>query len=117
MRKRFSVILAAIGLAASAAAQAVVTNVENAYETSASHVSLPSIAHGQLVITECAGCKAVVLHVDEGTLFLVGGLRGQAVSLTEMRQALRAPGADKRLLMIFYQLDNNVVTRVVLSAG
>lgn len=115
MRKRIGIFLATAALAfAAGGAMADMKNIENAYEVSAQQVSLPSVATGQLVVTSCSGCKPVTLRVTEATQFLVGG---SAVSLAQMREALHGPGAGKRLLTVFYRLDNNVVTRVVLSAG
>lgn len=115
MRKRIGIFLATAALAFSAGgAIAGMKNIENAYEATAQQVSLPSVATGQLVVTGCSGCKPVTLRVTEATQFLAAGT---AVSLAQMRDALRAPGAGQRLLTVFYRLDNNVVTRVVLSAG
>lgn len=58
----------------------------------------------------------MVLRVTEATQYLVGGGKGEAVSLAQMRDTLRAPGASQRLLTVFYRLADNVVTRVVLGA-
>jgi hypothetical protein len=117
MSKRFTLFLAAAALGlVGAGARAGITNVENAYESSADHVSLPSVASGQVVVSECSGCKPVVLHANAATLYLIGA-KNPPVTLEEMRKALRAPGADKRPLTVFYRLDNGNVTRVVLRAN
>jgi hypothetical protein len=117
MSKRFTPSLAAAALVlAGATATAGITNVENAYETSADRVSVPSTANGQLTVSECSGCKPVVLRVNAETQYLIGA-QAPPVTQEDMRKALRAQGADKRLLTVFYRLDNNVVTRVVLRAN
>ncbi|GIK34365.1 MAG: hypothetical protein BroJett010_09240 [Gammaproteobacteria bacterium] len=115
MRKRIGIFLASAALGfVAGGAMAGMKNIENAYEVTAQQVSLPAVATGQLVVTSCSGCKPVTLRVTEATQFLAAGT---AVSLEQMREALHGPGAGKRLLTVFYRLDNNVVTRVVLSAG
>ncbi len=116
MRKRIGIVLAAALAFTGGPALAAMTNIENAYEATAQQVSLPSVATGPLVVTGCTGCKPVVLRVTEATQYLVGGGKGEAVSLAQMRDTLRAPGASQRLLTVFYRLADNVVTRVVLGA-
>jgi len=117
MHQRIGNLLATAALAlASATAPAAMTNVENAYETSARQVSLPAVERGALVVSACSGCKPVTLQADAQTLYFIGGANGEPVTLAGMREALRAPGADQRLLTVFYRLDNNAVTRVVLGA-
>ena len=118
MNTRISLVIAAAALALwSAAAPAKLKNVENAYESDASHVSLPGNASGQVVIRECAGCKPVVLRVNNQTLYYLGEASSPPVSLDAVRKAAAADRAGSRLLTIFYSLESKVVTRIVLGAG
>lgn len=118
MNTRISLIVAATALALwSAAAPAKFKNVENAYESDASHVSLPGNASGQVVIRECDSCKPVVLRVDKLTRYFVGSPSSPPVSLDALREAAAADSAGSRLLTVFYSLESNVVTRIVLGAG
>ena len=116
MKNRTWIALAAAAALWSGAAQSTLKNVENAYETDAGHVLLPSSASGQVVIRQCAGCKPVVLRVNQATSYFVGA-PSAPVSLDVLRKAAGADGADKRLLTVFYNLDSKFVTRIVLSAG
>lgn len=98
------------------AAQGALKNVENAYETDAGHVSLPSGPTGEVVIHPCTTCKTAVLRVNAETRYLVGAST-PPVSLEAFRQAMAAKGADKRLVVVFYNLDSLIVTRIILSAA
>ena len=118
MSTRISIVLATAALALwSAAAPAKLKNVENAYESDPGHVVLPANASGQVVIRECAGCKPVVLKVNNQTRYVVGTTSSPPVSLDALRKAAAADGAESRLLTIFYSLDSGFVTRIVLAAG
>ncbi len=117
MKTRFGIMLAATALAlASATATAKLKNVENAYESDTAHVLLPSSSGGQVIIRECSGCKPVVLRVNRDTTYQIAG-SGAPVSLDALRAAAAADAADSRLLIVFYNLDSGVVTRIVLGAG
>ena len=117
MKTRFAITLVATAMAlASATATATLKNVENAYESDAAHVLLPSSGGGQVIIRACPGCKAVVLRVNRDTAYLTGS-PSAPVSLAALRAAADADGADHRLLTVFYNIESGVVTRIVLGAG
>ena len=98
----------------SGAAPATLTNIENAYETDTANIRLPDNEQGQVSLRECATCKSVVLRVNQDTRYLIGA-SSPPVSLDQLRKAAeRAPG---RLVVVFYNLDSKVVTRIVLSAA
>ncbi len=118
MRKRFGIFLATATLAlASTTVPAALTIVEQAYEISPGQVSLPVTATGRLTLSPCSGCKSVTLQVNEETRYQIGIDAKGAVTLADMQQAIRAPGADRRLLVILYLPKSNIVTRIMLSAG
>jgi hypothetical protein len=118
MSTRIGTLLACAALALQgAAAHAAIENVENAYESDVAHVTLPSSTAGQVVIRECAGCTPVVLRVDGKTRYFVGAPSSPPVSLAELRSAAGAEDARGRLLVVFYDLRTNVVTRIVLNAA
>jgi hypothetical protein len=116
MNTRLSITLAVCVLW-SAAALAGWKNVENAYESEPALVTLPSTASGQVVIRACTGCDPVILRVDNRTRYVIGRASSPPVSLAALRQAAAADGAADRLLTVFYDLETNIVTRIVLSAG
>jgi len=109
--------LIALTLAAalwSGMASSAMENIENAYETDAAHVRLPSNASGDLAIDPCPTCESVRLRVNAQTRYLLGR---SAVSLAAFRQAATAAGAEQRLMVVFYDLRSNTVTRIVLGAA
>ncbi len=114
MKNRIRLALLTAAALAGAAALAEVTNIENAYETAAGHVRLPSNPRGQLVIRECTGCKPVVMRVDQATRYLLAPSR-VPVTLEALQAAIDAADDDDRLLTVFYNLQTGFVTRVVLS--
>lgn len=118
MSTRTSLIVAAAVLALwSAGASADWKNVENAYESDTAHVSLPGNAGGQVVIRECSSCDPVVLRVNNQTAYFLGRVSSPPVSLAALRKAAAADPAGSRMLTVFYSLESNVVTRIVLGAG
>jgi hypothetical protein len=114
MKYRIHIALGAVAALCSSVALSSITNVENAYETDTSHVSLPANARGQLVIRECTGCKPIVLRVSKETRYLVAPSR-ESVGLAALRAVVAADKDAKRMLTVFYHLDSGYVTRVVLS--
>ncbi len=117
MHTRITITLAAAALALwSAAATASLKNIENAYESDTAHVTLPSAPGGSVVVRECDQCKPVRLRSDRRTAFFVGSA-GTPVTLAALRAAAAEPRDAPRMLMVFYNLDTGVVTRVVLSDG
>ena len=116
MTKRTWIALAAAAALWSGAAQGTLKNVENAYETDAAHLLLPSSPSGQVVIRGDAAGKSIALRVNEQTHYLLGA-PATAVSLDALRQAAAAKGADQRHVVVFYNIDSRLVTRIVLSAA
>lgn len=109
-------ILAAALALATGTATATLKNVENAYETDARSVSLPASVGGRVVIRECATCKPVSLRTGSATRYFVGAGSAAPVSLKQLREAAAADKDGDRLLVVFYSLETNVVTRIVLGA-
>lgn len=97
-------------------ASAKLRNIENAYEGDIRSVTLPDNASGQVVVRECPTCKPVVLRVSNSTRYYVGLPSSAPVSLQRLRKAAAAAGGE-RLLTVFYSLETNVVTRIVLGAN
>lgn len=117
MNKHILTGLAAAALALHAGtAAAALKNVENAYETNALNVALPTGPGGRVTIRECAKCKPVLLRTDGATRYFVGNGATAPVSLKQLANAAAADTAGARLLTVFYSLDTNVVTRIVLGA-
>jgi hypothetical protein len=118
MSIRSKIVLAGIALSLwSGATLATLKNVENAYESDPAHVTLPGGPTGQVVIRECDGCRPVALRVDARTRYIVGRASSQPVTLAALRSAAASREAAGRLLTVFYDIETNVVTRIVLSAG
>jgi hypothetical protein len=97
-------------------AAATLKNVENAYEGDARSVTLPANGSGRVLIRECDRCKPVTLRVDAATRYFVGTSAAAPVTLKQLRDAAAADPAGTRLLTVFYSLETNVVTRIVLGA-
>ena len=116
MNKRTWLVLTAALALWSGAAQSALTNLENAYETDMAHVRLPSGTPGDLVVDPCPACQSVRLKVNAQTQYRVGR-SSPPVSLTAFRQAVETQGAEKRLLVVYYNLESLIVTRIVLSAA
>jgi len=117
MNHRIASLFLALVLALGAGtAPAKLRNIENAYEVDTRSVSLPANASGQVVIRECQSCKPVVLRVNNGTRYYVGLPSSEPVSLQRLRKAAEEAGGE-RLVTVFYSLETNVVTRIVLGAN
>ncbi len=116
MNNRILIALAAAIALWSGTGQGTLKNVENAYESDAAHVQLPSSASGEVLVSECTGCKTVALRVNAQTLYLVGQ-PPVSVSLDAMRQAASAKGAGTRHIVVFYDMESMLVTRIVMKGG
>ena len=87
--------------------------VEESFELAFDAVTLPvHPTTGHVTFKACGNCGDTMLNVDENTTYH-NGVRTPAVSLTEMRIA--AAAQDTRLIYVYYEPTNKVVTRVVLS--
>jgi len=107
-------IVAVACLAVAAAADATLTSVENAYESSPRDVRLPIVESGLLTVLPCSGCQPVSLRTTAETLYFIGGPDKEPASLADMREAVqRAPSAES--LLVIYRLEDKVVTRVILD--
>jgi hypothetical protein len=58
----------------------------------------------------------VTLRTGNSTRYFVGTGAAAPVSLKQLREAAAADTAGERLLVVFYSLETNVVTRIVLGA-
>ncbi len=117
MHTRITITLAAAALALwSAATPAALKNIENAYESDTTHVTLPSGPGGRVVVRECERCKPVALRSDRRTAWFIGSAAAP-VTLAALRAAVAEPREAPRMVTVFYNLDTGVVTRVVLSDG
>lgn len=111
----FHALLAGLLLLFSAlGASAALTLVERAFEITASQLTLPLVESGLVVVAPCSDCKAVTLRATPETLYFAASSGGEALTLAEMREAVRAPGADRELLFVFYRVEDNIVTRIEL---
>lgn len=121
MNKRIGRFLVAATIATmatwSAGAIAELKNLENAYESDPSRVVLPSGVNGQVVVSPCSGCSPVVLRVNNATIYRIGGSKAPPVKLEELRLAAAADGAKRRLLTVYYDIESNVATRIVLNGN
>ncbi|MGB7738001.1 MAG: hypothetical protein WBM03_02715 [Steroidobacteraceae bacterium] len=110
MLKKILIVAVALGGSAPAAwSQAALVSYETGIEASTDYVSVPSAAYGAWSVTPCAGCRTVVLRLDDKSQFFVGR---EAVPLATLRK-YAARGASH--LDVFYETKTQRVTRVVLQ--
>ncbi len=116
MDRKIIITLAALTLAYTSLAQAVLNRVEEAFEVDLTQVSLPSHAHDQVTVKACAGCDSVKLRADAGTSYYLG-FRSEAVTLQELTDAVDAV-RDRSTTPVFvlYKPESLVVTRIILGA-
>ncbi len=100
----------ALGVLITPATNALLINVEDAYEVSARDVIMPSSNAGNLIVRPCAGCDRVVLLVTARSKAFIGS---EEVTFKELNEA--AGNRTNAWLVVFFTLDEKVVTRVVLS--
>lgn len=106
----FAAALAALGAAAALAQRPLVT-VEECLESGTDLVTLPAVAGGTLLASECRGCPSVRLSFGQSTRFYIGN---QAVPYARLREA-----AGKRALRlyVFYRPNDRTLTRLRLVAA
>jgi hypothetical protein len=115
-RKRLAT-LAVIALAWAGSAQGALERIEEAYELTLQQVRLPAHAAGQVVVSKCATCEVIVLRVDGATSYHVGNA-ASAVSLSDLLAAVDLlEHTQVEPILVFYQPENKVVTRIVLGGG
>jgi hypothetical protein len=93
-----------------ARADATLSIVEQAVETSTLSISLPDRSSGSIAVKSCATCKPLLLQITPSTQFLVGR---SPVSYAEF-VALARGGAD-RGLDVFYDGKERTITRLIMS--
>ncbi len=102
-------LLALSGLVA-IAADTKMKVVEQAIETSAAQIVLPSGGVGALTLVPCAGCKPVTVLMGARTQLIVNN---KPVSIELLRRTLAAsPDAPAAL---FYRTGGNELTRLTVS--
>ena len=105
-----SLALLVVALAAPGA-NAVLVEIEDAFESSTELVILPAGGVGNLIVRECGTCKTITLLANARTRAFVGN---QEVPFDEMRslaESLTAP------VYVFYTADDKLVTRVILDVN
>ena len=112
MKRKFSIILAALAILWSGNVFAALEALEEAAELTVSKVQLPAGGAGNVVYRGCAGCEPMIWPVDSATTYHIG-VGSEAVSLVDLRQA--ASGNRDGLIYVFYAPDSGTVTRIVLS--
>jgi len=101
--------------AVAALARAALDPLEEAHEATLGQVTLPAHPASQVVIRTDPGADPVVIPVTGETRYFVEPEVERPVPLTRLRQAAAAhPDA---LVFVFYAVDGNAVTRIVLSPG
>ncbi len=82
--------------------------IEQAIETHAAALALPSGGVGTLVVTPCARCKPVSMLAGSGSTWMLGD---RAVGFEELRRALQAyPRAP---VLVFYRGAGAELTRLI----
>jgi len=80
--------------------------LEEAIESNAELITLPSSITGTVAVRDCAACAARTLRLSPTTRFFIGG---RPVTLQELDAHLRSGHAAA---MIFYNVGDGLVSRV-----
>jgi len=117
MDRKIIITLAALTLAYTGLAQAMLNRIEEAFELQLTQVSLPAHAHDKVTVNACAGCDTVKLRVDVRTSYHLG-FDSAAVTLGELTDAADAVRDQSETpVFVFYKPDSLVVTRIILGAA
>jgi len=120
MQRIILVVLAALVLSPDASwAVRVLEQLESSYELGLNAVDLPQSAAGAVVFKACATCTAQSMAVNASTRYFTGR---QQVTLGELNQVAArleqsATGGDDALVMVHYDIDTKVVTRIRISSS
>lgn len=106
---KYIAIAAALWFASANLASAGPRSLERAMETSTDAVILPTSVPAYIDARGCMQCRAVSMEVPAGVRFFVGR---DEVTLAELRKYVLGKSRD---MVIFYELDSNVVKRIVVS--
>jgi|GEM_PF-2059653 len=104
----------------SMAAQALLIETHGGLELEVSMVSMPSSDNGVLSITECSDCKRQVLKTSaDTTRYVVRDKSGKTDQFSRQDFAAELRRIDNRdaMLVVFYKLDNQTVTEVLLMSN
>ncbi len=105
-----TLILSTSLLFAAATAQAVVPliPIEEGFETFAKDIRLPEDGTGLVQLIRCPGCEPVIVRITEETTIFVGEQRAPYKVMHEL-------AVGDKVMVIFYRLEDNVVSRIVLD--
>ncbi|MDX1562481.1 MAG: hypothetical protein R3305_06115 [Gammaproteobacteria bacterium] len=115
MYRRF-LLLALATIAVNTAAARSFEMIEGAYEAALGDVTFPASTAGTLIVRLCGNCDPIAMPVSSSTVYKQGSA---TLPLAEFLNAvaevrLEPNGNDRTAVSVFYSLDNNRVTRVVL---
>jgi hypothetical protein len=102
-------------LSLSTPARAVLETIEEAYELALLQVRMPASSGDSVVIRKCGTCEPVRLRTNANTTYHVGH-GTPPVPLAEMNRTIASiTDRDSAAIVVFYEPESLVVTRVMLS--
>lgn len=109
-----SVLAATAGVAT--AAPRVLGQAEGSYELELGNVQIPLSTSGFVRLRPCASCDSRTHDVNASTAYRVDGQQLPFAEFAAVVQDMRASAsaAENVLVMVFYDLESSIVTRVAV---
>lgn len=106
----------ALGAGLASAAPRVLGQLEGSYELMLKDVQMPLNTSGFVRLRSCATCDSKTHNVNANTRYWLGESRLQFADFQALTQDMRASAsaAENVLVVVYYDLDSSIVTRVVL---